>query len=168
MTDADDRRRAREMLDLEEGRGPVPLLDDAGIESLLRSSRRIAVIGASPRPGRPSHDVLVALRARGWDAVPVTPVAEEIAGSRAYPTLAAAVAETGPFDIVDIFRRAEACPAHAREAVEVGGTRCLWLQLGIVSWEAARIATAGGLLVVMDRCSLVEVARIFGATVRAD
>jgi predicted CoA-binding protein len=168
VTDAADRQRTREILDLQEGRGPVPLLDDAGIESLLRSSRRIAVIGASPRPGRPSHDVFAALRARGWDAVPVTPVAEEIAGARAYPTLARAVEQTGPFDIVDVFRRAEACPAHAREAVDAGGTRCLWLQLGVVSWEAARIAAEGGLLVVMDRCSLIEAVRVFGATARSD
>jgi len=150
VTHADERRRAREMLDLQEGRGPVPLLDDAGIESLLRSSRRIAVVGASARTGRPSHDVLVALLHRGWDVVPVSPVADEVVGRRAYPTLAAAVAETGPFDIVDLFRRPEACPDHALEAVEVGGSRCLWLQLGIVSWEAARIAHDGGLAIVME------------------
>lgn len=166
MTDAGERRRAREILDLQEGRGSIPLLDDVGIEALLRSSRRIAVVGASPRCGRPSNEVLAALHARGWDVVPVTPIAEEVAGIRAYPTLAGAVEATGSFDIVDVFRRPEACSAHAREAVEVGGTRCLWLQLGIVSWEAARIAAAGGLLVVMDRCTLIEVARISGATGR--
>jgi hypothetical protein len=162
MTGSDERRRARAVLDLEEGRGQVPVLDDAGIEALLRASRRIAVVGASPRPGRPSHDVLVALRRRGWSAVPVTPVADEVAGMPAYPTLAAAVAATGPFDIVDVFRQPDACPAHALEAVEVGGSRCLWLQLGIVSWEAARIAHQAGLAVVMDRCTLIEDVRVFG------
>jgi predicted CoA-binding protein len=162
MTDADERRRAREVLDLEEGRGDVPVLDDAGIEAMLRASHRIAIIGASERPGRPSHDVFVALRRRGWDVVPVSPVADEVAGSRAYPTLAAATAETGPFDIVDVFRRPEACPEHAREAVAVGGSRCLWLQLGIVSWEAALTAHDAGLAVVMDRCTLIEDVRVFG------
>ena len=162
MTGADDRRRTREILDLQEGRGPVQLLDDVGIEALLRASRRIAVVGASPRPGRPSHDVFAALRRRGWDAVPVSPDADVVAGVRAYPTIAAAVAETGPFDIVDVFRRPEACPAHALEAVAVGGSRCLWLQQGIVSWEAARIAHGAGLEVVMDRCTLIEDVRVFG------
>ena len=62
-------------------------------------------------------------------------------------------------DIVDVFRNAEACPEHAREAVSVNAG-CLWLQLGIVSWEAARIAHAGGIPVVMDRCTAIEVSRI--------
>ena len=82
-----------------------------------------------------------------------------MAGVLAYPDLAAAVAATGPFDIVDVFRRSEDCPAHAAEAVAVGA-RVLWLQLGIVSWEAAAIARAGGLGVVMDRCLSVELRRL--------
>ncbi len=77
----------------------------------------------------------------------------------AYPDLAAAVAATGPFDLVDVFRRPAECPVHAREAV-AAGARVLWLQLGIVSWEAARIAHAGGLGVVMDRCLSVELWRL--------
>jgi uncharacterized protein len=158
----DERQRAREILDLQEGRGPVALLDDTGIEVLLRSSRRIALIGASANPARPSYDVLVSLARRGWDVVPVTPAAPEIAGLGAYPTLAEAVAATGPFDIVDVFRRPEATPAHAQEAV-AAGARCLWLQLGVVSWEAARIAHAAGLAVVMDRCTLIEDVRVFRA-----
>ncbi len=157
---ADERRRAREVLDVQEGRWPVPLLDDAGIADLLRRSRRIAIVGASPDPARPSHDVMVKLARRGWDVVPVTPAAAEVAGVRAYPTLAEAVAATGAFDIVDVFRRPEAAAAHAREAVETGA-RCLWLQLGVVSWEAARIAHEGGLVVVMDRCTLIEDGRVF-------
>ena len=87
--------------------------------------------------------------------VPVNPYETEVEGVQAYPTLAAAVAATGRFDIVDVFRRSDACPEHAREAVEAGAS-CLWLQLGVVSWEAARIASAGGLSVVMDRCIMVD------------
>ena len=113
------------------------------------------MVGASDRPGRPSRDVFVALLRAGIDAVPVTPGYASVAGAVAYPDLAAAVAATGPFDIVDVFRRAEECPVHAGEAV-AAGARVLWLQLGIVSWEAARIARAGGLGVVMDRCLSVE------------
>ncbi len=135
------------------------MLDDEGIAALLRSSRRIAVVGASADPSRPSHDVLVSLARRGWDVVPVTPTAAEVAGMTAYATLADAVAATGPVDIVDVFRRPEEAPPHAVEAVEASA-RCLWLQLGVVSWEAARIAHAGGLAVVMDRCTLIEDARI--------
>jgi predicted CoA-binding protein len=137
----------------------VPVLDDHGIAELLRSSRRIAMIGASSNPMRPSHGVFHYLRAVGYDVVPVNPGESEIGGVAAYPTLAEAVAATGPFDIVDVFRRAELCPPHAREAVE-SGARCLWLQLGIVSAEAARVAAAGGLSVVMDRCTKIEHARM--------
>lgn len=160
---ADDRararERAREMLDLEEGRGPVPLFDDAAIAELLRTSRRIAVIGASPKPGRPSYDVFAYLVSRGYDCVPVHPTAPEVLGVRAYPSLADAVKATGPVDIVDVFRRSEDCVPHAEEAVAMGA-RCLWLQLGIVNWEAARIAAAGGLGVVMDRCTAIELGRL--------
>ena len=132
----------------------VHVLGDAEIAELLRACRRIAVIGASSKP-RPSNDVLRYLVAVGYDVVPVHPREREVEGLTCYPTLGDAVAATGPVEIVDVFRRAEACPEHAREAVAVGA-RCLWLQLGIVSAEAARIAHAGGLAVVMDRCSKIE------------
>lgn len=99
------------------------------------------------------------LVAAGYDVVPVNPAETEVAGLPCYPTLADAVAATGAVDIVDVFRRSELCPAHAAEAVEVGA-RCLWLQLGIVNVEAARIAHAGGLAVVMDRCTEIEHARL--------
>jgi len=149
------RRRARQILDLQEGRGPIPLLDGAGIERVLRAARRIAVIGASSSPGRPSWGVFRYLRRAGFDAVPVNPGETDVDGVPAYATLADAVAAGGPFNIVNVFRRAEACPAHAREAV-AAGAGCLWLQQGIVSWEAARIAAAAGLDVVMDRCIMVD------------
>ncbi len=156
---ADERRRAREILDLQEGRGPIPLLDDAGIADLLRTSRRIAVVGASSRPTRPSHGVFAYLVRHGYDCVPVNPNERDVAGVPAHPTLAAAMEATGPFDIVDVFRRAEACVPIAEEAVAIGA-RALWLQLGVVSWEAARVAAAGGLAVVMDRCTAIEHRRI--------
>ena len=146
------------MLDLEEGRVDLPVLDDTGVSRILRAAHRIAVIGASANPARPSHGVFRYLRAVGYDVVPVNPGEAEVDGVRCYPTLGEAVAATGPFEIVDVFRRPEFCPDHAREAVE-SGARCLWLQLGIVSLEAARIAAAGGLEVVMDRCTKIEHAR---------
>jgi predicted CoA-binding protein len=97
--------------------------------------------------------------AAGYDCVPINPNAAAVLGVPTYPTIAAAAAATGPFDIVDVFRRSELCVLHAEEAVAVGA-RCLWLQLGVVNWEAARIAVAAGLSVVMDRCTAIEVRRI--------
>jgi predicted CoA-binding protein len=148
-------RRIRELIDFQEGRLGLPVLGGPEIDELLRTSSRIAVVGASADPSRPSNGVFRYLARVGYDVVPVTPSATAVDGRVAYPTLAAAVAATGRFDIVDVFRRAEACPEHAREAVEAGA-RCLWLQLGIVSLEAGRIATAAGLALVMDRCLMVD------------
>jgi predicted CoA-binding protein len=155
----EERARTIAYLDLHEGRGAVPVLDDNGIRELLATTRRIAVIGASDDPGRPSHDVFRNLRASGYDCVPVNPNVTSVAGVRSYPTLAEAVKATGPVEIVDVFRRAELCAPHAREAVAVGA-RCLWLQLGIVDWESATIASDGGLSVVMDRCLWVDYRRL--------
>jgi predicted CoA-binding protein len=149
------------LIAVQEGRSPVPLLDDAGVRELLRSRPRIAVIGASADPGRPVFGVMRTLRRAGYDVVPVSPGVEEIEGLRCDPALADAVRETGRVDIVDVFRRPEACAAHAREAVEAGG-RCLWLQLGIANAEAGRIAHEAGLSVVMDRCIAIEHRRLVG------
>ncbi|HKB28720.1 MAG TPA: CoA-binding protein [Candidatus Limnocylindrales bacterium] len=117
------------------------------------------MIGASSNQLRPSNDVFRYLRAVGYDVVPVNPGETDVDGVPCYPTLAEAVAATGPVELVDVFRRSELCPPHAHEAVAVGA-RCLWLQLGIVSVEAAETAVAGGLSVVMDRCTKIERARL--------
>jgi predicted CoA-binding protein len=148
-----------DLLDVAEGRGPVALLDDDGIGELLRTARRIAVIGASGDPGRPSFGVFRTLVAAGYDCVPINPNVPAVLGVASFPTLTAATAATGPFDIVDVFRRSEQCVPHAEEAA-ASGARCLWLQLGVVNWEAARIAAAAGLSVVMDRCTAIEVRRV--------
>jgi uncharacterized protein len=155
----DDRARVGDLILAAEGRGPVELLDDAGIRRLLGEPRRIAVVGASSNPARPSHGVFEYLLGAGFDCVPVNPNEAEVLGRPAFATLAEAVAATGPVDVVDVFRRPELCVEHAREAVAVGAL-CLWLQLGVVNWEAAAIAAAGGLSVVMDRCTAVEHRRL--------
>jgi predicted CoA-binding protein len=162
-SDSAARRRERErwtvdLLDLEEGRIGFPVLDGAGIKALLATRPRIAIVGASPSPIRPSHGVLRDLVGLGFGVVPVNPTAAEVAGLRCYPTLREAVEATGPVDLVDVFRLPPACPDHAREAVEVGA-RCLWLQLGIASREAGQIAHQAGLAVVMNRCLAVEAMR---------
>jgi len=139
----------------------VPVLDDAGIADVLGNTRRIAVIGASSDPARPSFGVFRYLLHHGFECVPVNPNERDILGFPAFRTLAEAVVATGPFDMVDVFRRPERCVPHAREAVETGA-RCLWLQLGVVNWEAATIAAAAGLSVVMDRCTAIEWRRLVG------
>jgi predicted CoA-binding protein len=137
----------------------VAVLGDAGIADVLRATRRIAVLGASSDPGRPSFGVFRYLVHQGFECIPVNPNERHILGIDAYRSLAEAVEATGPFDMVDVFRRSELCVPHAHEAV-AAGARCLWLQLGVVNWEAARIAADGGLSVVMDRCTAIEWRRV--------
>lgn len=119
------------------------------------------MIGASSNPWRPSHGVFETLIRAGYDCVPINPNETAVAGVAAFPSLEDAVATTGPFDLIDVFRRSELCPDHATEAVAAGAS-CLWLQLGVANWEAARIAHEAGLSVVMDRCTAIELRRIGG------
>ncbi|HSH22276.1 MAG TPA: CoA-binding protein [Candidatus Caenarcaniphilales bacterium] len=154
-----ERERARDILDAQEGTGPVPLLDLQGAVDLLRRSRRIAMVGASLNPGRPSHGVMRYLMHHGYEILPVNPTTREVLGVRSYRSLEEAAAETGSFDIVDVFRRPEHAPAIAESAVETGA-RALWLQLGVVNWTAARIAHDAGLAVVMDRCTAMDHRRL--------
>jgi predicted CoA-binding protein len=150
-----DRRIALDIIEAQENSGPVPLLEGDEPARLLGRTRRIAMVGASPDPGRPSHGVMRQLLEAGYDVVPVNPTVQSVLGRTSYPTLEDAVAATGPFDMVDVFRRPEHTPDVARSAVAVGA-RSLWLQLGVVNWEAAQIARDGGLDVVMDRCTAIE------------
>ncbi|MFI5254676.1 MAG: CoA-binding protein [Candidatus Limnocylindrales bacterium] len=149
------------MLDLQEGRGPVPLLDEVGAQDLLRRARRIAVVGASPDRDRPSHSVMRYLQAQGYECVPINPTTRDVLGVPAFVSLEAAAAASGPFDIVDVFRRPEYTPPIAASAVATG-CHALWLQLGVVDWAAARIAHDGGLAVVMDRCTAIEHRKLRG------
>ncbi len=125
----------------------------------MRATRRIAVVGASSNRARPSYAVFRYLVQQGFECVPINPNERDVLGVPAFPTLAAAVAETGRFDMVDLFRRSELCIPHAREAVATQ-TKVLWLQLGVVAWDAARVAHDAGLAVVMDRCTAIEWRRI--------
>jgi len=116
-------------------------------------------VGASASEARPSFGVFRFLLREGFDCVPVNPNEQSVLGIPAFRSLREAADATGPFDMVDVFRRSELVVPHAREAVEIGA-RCLWLQLGVVSWEAAQIATDAGLSVVMDRCTAIEWRRV--------
>jgi predicted CoA-binding protein len=127
--------------------------DQDAIRNLLLSTRRIAVVGASDRPERPSHGVFGFLLARGYDAVPVNPrlAGREIEGRRTV----AGLEEAMPLDMVDVFRRASEAGAVVDEAIRLGA-RSVWLQLGVVDHAAAARARAAGLTVVMDRCPAIE------------
>jgi len=148
-----------DLLDAQDGTGPVPLLEGEAPARLLAETRRIAMVGASPDPGRPSHGVMRQLLDAGYDVVPINPTVESVLGRTCHPTLEDAVAATGAFDMVDVFRRPEHTPDIARSAVATGA-KSLWLQLGVVNWEAAQIAHDGGLAVVMDRCTAIEHRRL--------
>jgi uncharacterized protein len=126
---------------------------------ILDDARSIAVVGASGNRARASNFVMTYLLSRHqYDLYPVNPREAEVHGLPCYPSLADL--PHAP-DIVDVFRRAEDLPAVASEAVAVGA-RVLWVQLGLWSAEAARIALDGGLEVVMDRCIKIEHARFAG------
>lgn len=108
----------------------------------------IAVVGASPDPAKKAHVVPAYLKAQGYRIIPVNPRHDEIFGETAYPTLLELV---DPVDVVDVFRPAPEVPIVAEQAVAIGA-KVLWLQEGIVSEEAAAIASAAGMTVVMDTC----------------
>jgi uncharacterized protein len=121
---------------------------DDQILGLLTAARTIAMVGASPKPERPSHGIMRKLQLAGYRVIPVNPNETEVWGEKAYPSLSAIPEKV---DIVDVFRRAEATVPIAEEAVKIGA-KVLWLQQGVVNEEAAAKAEAAGLTVVMDLC----------------
>ena len=146
---------------MDEGAGcemPATNAAPAEIAALLGAARRIAVVGLSPRPDRPSHEVAAYLKAAGYVILPVNPNATEVLGERAW----AAIEDVpGPVDVVDIFRRPEEVPPIVDAAIRIGA-RAVWMQTGIVHNAAADKARAAGLTVVMNRCMMVEHRRLHG------
>jgi len=126
--------------------------DRETIRRILEESDTIAVVGLSDKPDRTSYQVSAAMQAKGYRIVPVNPNADKILGETCYPSLKDI---PFPVDLVNVFRRSEYCADVAREAAEIGA-KTLWLQLGIVNEEAAEIARAAGMNVIMDRCIKVE------------
>jgi len=124
--------------------------EDRELRALLGDVHTIAVVGLSSRPGRPSFEVASYLQDHGYRIVPVNPNETTVLGEPAYPTLGDVPRDVS-IDVVDVFRRAEHTPEVARQAVEIGA-KVLWLQEYIISDEAAAIATAGGLDVIMGVC----------------
>ena len=124
--------------------------EERELRSLLGEAEVVAVVGISSKPWRPSHEVASYLQQHGYRIVPVNPNEREVLGEQAYASLLD-IPEDIHVDVVDVFRRAEHTPEVARDAVAIGA-RTLWLQEGIVSDEAARIASEGGLEVIMGVC----------------
>jgi uncharacterized protein len=135
---------------------------DAYLRDILESARTIAVVGASPRPDRPSHRVMRFLQHHGCRCIPVNPfaVGGEILGERVYARLADIPADpVWPIDLVDIFRRSERAGAVVDEAIAIGA-KTVWMQLDVRDDAAAARAEAAGLHVVMNRCPAIEIPRL--------
>jgi uncharacterized protein len=120
-------------------------------EEILREARTIAMVGASPDPGRPSHGVMRYLVAQGYKVIPVHPTAAEVLGE---PCVASLAEIDEPIDLVDVFRREEAAADHAREAV-AAGAKAFWLQLHLHSPDAREICERDGLDYVEDECTAI-------------
>ena len=132
--------------------------DEGEIRDLLGAKRRIAIVGASPNPARPSNEVLGFLVAQGHDVIAVNPghAGKTIHGAPVVATLADV---EPPAEIVDIFRNSADAGAAVDEAI-VHGAKAVWMQIGVIDEAAAKRADAAGLVVVMDRCPKVEIPRL--------
>jgi predicted CoA-binding protein len=130
--------------------------DDETLRALLRATRRIAVIGLSPKPDRPSYQVAAAMQRYGYAVVPVRPATAEVLGEACHAELADV---PGAVDMASVFR----APEHVGPIVDTciaRGVKVLWLQEGVVNESAAERARAAGLAVVMDRCLWKEYCRL--------
>jgi len=124
------------------------------VAALLRTARRIAVVGLSDDPFRPSHSVAGYLQGAGYEIIGVHPNGGEVLGVKRHPDLQRAAA-TGPIDIVDIFRRSDAIPALLPDLLAVR-PKLVWMQLGVEHAATAAALEAAGIAVVQDRCLAVE------------
>ncbi len=139
-----------------------PSYSNAQLLEILNSARTIAMVGASTTWNRPSYFAMKYLQEKGYRVIPVNKsrAGTEILGERVYATLAD-VPER--FDMVDIFRSSEAALPIVQEAIALiaeKGIRVIWMQLGVINHEAAHLAEAAGLTVVMDRCPKIEFGRL--------
>lgn len=130
----------------------------AQLRRILKNSRTIAVVGLSADWYRPSYFAAKYMQEHGYKVIPVNPKYAEILGERCYPDLRSIPEKV---DIVDVFRKSADCVPIAEDAVAIGA-KTLWLQIGVINADAARIAETAGLDVVMDRCVKIEYARLFG------
>ena len=142
-------------------------LDQVHIKQILERYRTVAVVGLSRHPEKASYQVAEYLQQQGYRIVPVNPTADQVLGQRSYKTLLDIPAETQKtIEIVDIFRPSEDVPSIVDQAVQLkqqlGALHVIWLQLGIVNQQAAQKAQKAGLVVVMNKCIMMEHGRLFG------
>jgi predicted CoA-binding protein len=136
---------------------PATAATDADIRAILTQYRRVALVGASAKPHRPSNGVMGFLLRQGFQVTPVNP---GIAGETIHgQPVVASLDEAGPLEIVDIFRASEQVGPVVADAIRLGA-RVVWMQLGVVNREAAAAARAAGIMVVMDRCPAIEWPRL--------
>ena len=132
--------------------------DASTLRHLLENAETIAVVGLSDKVHRPSYFVGKYLLDHGYKMIPVNPTIDEVLGQKSYASLADIPVKV---DIVDCFRRSSQMVALAQEAIDIGAS-CLWMQLDVENEEAKELARKAGLAVVMNRCTKIEHARLFG------
>lgn len=140
------------------------MYEDAYLEDILKNTRTIAMVGASPKWVRPSNFAMKYLQGKGYKVIPVNPgqAGKEILGETVYASLADI---PGKIDMVDIFRSSDAAGDTVDEAIKLKDDKdisVVWMQLGVINEAAAERGIAAGLEVVMDRCPKIEYARLFG------
>ena len=134
---------------------PLPIRspgEEAAAVNRMLQAKRIAIVGMSDDPDRPSHGIGGYLLSHGYEVIPVNPTHDEVLGMKCYPRLQDV---PGPIDLVNVFRRAEFCADVARDAVAVRA-KALWLQSGIRNEEARQLAREANIDYVHDRCIMVE------------
>jgi len=136
--------------------------DDKQLLEILSGSKRVASVGVSSNPEKPSYDIFAYLLKHGYDMIPVNPSAKEIQGRAVHADLTTV---PGPIDVVQVFRKPEDVPPVVEQAIQAGA-RVVWMQEGVVNEAAAHTAEAAGLRVVMDRCMRKTHIRLLGGRAR--
>ena len=140
------------------GAGQFVGQNTALILKVLNSYHRVAMVGLSANPNRPSYFAATYLKDYGFEIIPVNPAYQAVLGRPCYPSLDAV---PQPLEVVDIFRKTEEVPAIVDDAIRLGA-KVIWMQLGVIHHQARQKALDAGLMVIMDRCMKIEHARFHG------